>query len=124
MTLVSLNMPYFSYVAVHDDKLYYTNKEKHSVECHDIHGNLEWQFKDKQKLLYPQGVSVDSNGKLYVAGTKSHNVVVISPDGKHCRTILSERDGLRNPRALHFEQKTNKLLVVNERNCAFLCDVS
>lgn len=123
-TLVNLNMPQYSYVAVHGDHLYYTNRDNDSVTCYDIQGNLNWIFKDIPNMKYPQGISVDSNGNLYVAFCSSHSVVVITPDGKHCRQILSANDGLIFPRALHFERKTNKLLVANQRRCALLYDVS
>lgn len=116
-------MASFSYVAVHEDKMYYTNRNDHTVACYDIHGNLKWEFKDIKNIKYPQGISVDGNGNLYVAVRDSNCVVVMSPDGKQCRKILSASDGLKNPRALHFERTTNKLLVANEGNCAFLYDV-
>ncbi|XP_071141806.1 uncharacterized protein [Mytilus edulis] len=118
-TLVQLNMPHYSYVAVHGDNMYYTNKENHSVSCFDIHRNLKWEFKDTHNLQYPQGISVDNNGNVYVASRDTHSVVIISPDGKCCRTILSSRDGLRIPRALHFEPTSNKLLVANETKFTF-----
>ncbi|CAC5374904.1 unnamed protein product [Mytilus coruscus] len=122
-TLVSSRMASFSYVAVHEDKMYYTNRNDHTVACYDIHGNLKWEFKDIKNIKYPQGISVDGNGNLYVAVKDYNCVVVMSPDGKQCRKILSASDGLKNPRALHFERTTNKLLVANEGNCAFLYDV-
>ncbi|CAG2195524.1 unnamed protein product [Mytilus edulis] len=122
--LVSFSMPPFSYVAVHGDNMYYTNKDNHSVTCYDIHGNLKWEFKDTQTLQYPQGISVDNNGNVYVVSRDTHSVVIITPDGERCRTILSSRDGLSSPRALHFEPTSNKLLVANENKIAFLFDVS
>ncbi|XP_071141804.1 uncharacterized protein [Mytilus edulis] len=122
--LVQFKMPPYSYVAVHGDNIYYTNRDNHSVTCYDIHGNLKWEFKDTQNLRYPQGISVDSNGNVYVVSTDTHSVVIISPDGKRCRTILSSRDGLNIPRAMHFEPTSNKLLVANQTKFAFLFDVS
>ncbi|XP_071141798.1 uncharacterized protein [Mytilus edulis] len=122
--LVQFKMPPYSYVAVHGDNMYYTNKENHSVTCYAIHGNLKWEFKDTQKLRYPQGISVDNNGNVYVASRITSSMVIISPDGKRCRTILSSRDGLSYPCALHFEPKSNKLLVANDNKIAFLFDVS
>ncbi|CAG2237992.1 unnamed protein product [Mytilus edulis] len=77
-TLVYLDMPSFSYVAVHGDNMYYTNKDNHSVTCYDIHGNLKWEFKDTQNLQYPQGISVDNNGNVYVVSRDTHSVVIIS----------------------------------------------
>ncbi|XP_071141680.1 uncharacterized protein [Mytilus edulis] len=122
--LVQFNMPHYSYVAVHGDNIYYTNKDNNSVTCYDIHRNLKWEFKDTQNLRYPQGISVDNNGNVYVVSRDTNSVVIITPDGKRCRTILSSRDGLSYPRALHFEPTSNKLLVTNQNKSAFLYDVS
>ncbi|XP_071141807.1 E3 ubiquitin-protein ligase TRIM71-like [Mytilus edulis] len=122
--LVQFKMPHCSYVAVYGSNIYYTNKDNHSVTCYDIHGNLKWEFKDAQNLIYPQGIAVDSNGNVYVASMDTNSVVIITPDGKRCRTILSSRDGLSSPHALHFETTSNKLLVANENKIAFLFDVS
>ncbi|XP_071141793.1 uncharacterized protein [Mytilus edulis] len=122
--LVQFIMPHFSYVAVYGDNMYYTNKDNHSVTCYDIHGNLKWTFKNRQNLQYPQGISVDNNENVYVASMATNSVVIITPDGKRCRTILSSCDGLRSPCVLHFEPTSNKLLVANESKTAFLFDVS
>ncbi|VDI47695.1 Hypothetical predicted protein [Mytilus galloprovincialis] len=122
--LVCLDMPSFSYVAVYGDNMYYTNKDNHSVTCYDIHGNLKWEFKDTQILRYPQGIAVDNNGNVYVASMDTNSVVIITLDGKRCKTILSSRDGLSKPRAMHFEPTSNKLLVANESKTAFLFNVS
>ncbi|CAG2217288.1 unnamed protein product [Mytilus edulis] len=122
--LVQFNMPPFSYVAVHGDNMYYTNKDNHSVTCYDIHGNLKWEFKNTQNLRYPQGIAVDNNGNVYVASMDTNSVVIITLDGKRCKTILSSRDGLSKPRAMHFEPTSNTLLVANQTKFAFLFDVS
>ncbi|XP_071141796.1 uncharacterized protein [Mytilus edulis] len=122
--LVSFSMPHYSSVAVHGDNIYYTNKDNDSVTCYDIHGNLKWEFKDTQNLQYPQGISVDNNGNVFVVSRVTNSVLIITPDGKRCKTILSSTDGLSYPRAMHFEPTSNKLLVANENKIAFLFDVS
>jgi hypothetical protein len=50
--------------------------------------------------------------------------VVISPDGQRHKQLLSSKDGLVEPHVLDYERSTNKLLVVNRRDIAFLFDVS
>lgn len=120
----AFNLPHNSYIAVHDGNIYYINTNKNSVLCFNIHKSLKWEFQDTQKLQYPQCISVDNNGNVYVVSVDINSVVVISSDGKHCRQILSASDGLNCPRALHFERKNNKSLVANETKFAFLFDVS
>lgn len=110
----------FSYIAVHDNKLYYTNVDRYSVMCYDFQGRLQWEFKDTRRLTYPQGISLDSSGNVFVADRLTHCVYVINGDGKECRMLLSKKDGLAYPRALHFEKGSNKLLVANSNDKAFL----
>jgi hypothetical protein len=54
----------------------------------------------------------------------SKNVVVISSDGQRHRQLLSNKDGLVSPVVLDYDRSTNNLLVVNERDTAFLFDVT
>ncbi|CAG2236281.1 unnamed protein product [Mytilus edulis] len=113
-------LPDFAYVAALGDKLYYTHYRNHSVTCCDYHGNTLWTFCDRNVLMSPLSISVDNDGNVYVAGFDSNNVVVISPDGQHYRQLLSSEDGLRLLWALHYDKSTNKLLVANRPNEAFL----
>jgi DNA-binding beta-propeller fold protein YncE len=113
-----------NYVATYGDKLYYTNVCTHTVTCCDLHGTTQWKFKDIRVLQGPRGISVDNDGNVYVVGSNSNNVVVISPDGQRHRQILSSMDGLSDPYVLDYDQSTNRLLVVNRSSIAFLFDVT
>ena len=118
------NMTHVNYVATLGDKLYYTSLKKHTVTCCDLQGTTQWEFKDERVLKCPLGISVDNDGNVYVVGRESINVVVISPDGQRHRQLLCSTDGLILPRVLDYEKSTNKLLVVNRGDIAFLFDVS
>jgi phage baseplate assembly protein gpV len=61
---------------------------------------------------------------VYVVNYSFSNIVVISPDGKRHRQLLSFKDGLINPRVLDYDRSTNRLLVVNNSGAAFLFDVT
>ncbi len=122
--IINSNMTYVCYVATSGDKLYYTNWNTHTVTCCDLHGTAQWEFNDESVLRCPLGISVDNDGNVYVVGFHFNNVVVISPDGQRHRQLLSDKDGLVNPRLLDFDQSTNRLLVVNVSESAFLFDVT
>ena len=92
--------------------------------CCDLQGTTQWEFKDERVLKYPLGISADNDGNVYVAGGDSINVVVISPDGQRHRQLLFSNDGLVEPRVLDYERSTNRLLVVNQSDTAFLFDVT
>jgi DNA-binding beta-propeller fold protein YncE len=112
------------YVATSGDNLYYTNTDTHTVTYCDLHGTTQWEFKDERLLQYPLGISVDNDGNVYVVGYDSNNIVVISPDGKRHRQLLSSKDGLKKPRVVDYDRSTNRLLVVNYNSTAFLFDVT
>jgi DNA-binding beta-propeller fold protein YncE len=111
-------------VATSEDKLYFTNYETHTVTCCDLHGTTQWEFNSERFLQKPRGISVDNDGKVYVVGYKSNNVVAISPDEQHHIQLLSSKDGLVNPIVLDYDKSTNRLLVVNEEHTAFLFNVT
>ncbi|CAG2213998.1 unnamed protein product [Mytilus edulis] len=82
-------MTIFSYITAFEDKLYYTNRQHHTVTCCDMKGTNLWTFKKTSILSYPQGVTVDNYGNVYV--TTSCNVIVISSDGKRVLELLKKR---------------------------------
>jgi DNA-binding beta-propeller fold protein YncE len=122
--IINSNMTGVYYVATSGDKLYYTNTDTHTVTCCDLHGTTQWEFNDKRVLRESVGISVGNAGNVYVVNYSSSNVVVISPDGKRHRQLLSSKDGLINPRVLDYDRSTNRLLVVNNSSAAFLFDVT
>ena len=122
--IISRKRSNVQYVAIYDNKLYYTGYNAHTVICRLLHGTTQWIFNDYRVLCGPLGISVDNNGNVYVVGFDSNNVVFISRDGKRHRQVLSSEDGLRNPRVLDYDKSTNRLLVVNESKSAFLFDVT
>ena len=71
------------------------------------------------KTKYFSGYS----GFLHVASRGNDSVVVISPDGKRCRTVLGKSDGINNPNAIHFDKVKSNLEVhfffirFNNRKC-------
>jgi DNA-binding beta-propeller fold protein YncE len=57
---------------------------------------------------------------VYVASKGNDSVVVISPDGKRCRTVLGKSDGMHYPTAICFDKVKNNLVVCNYFGTAFL----
>lgn len=107
---------YQSYVVGSQNKIFYSNWQEHTVICYDINGSALWKFKDETVLRNPSGISVDNNCNVFVAGLKSNNVVVLSPNGKLFKQKSLDGDGISNPRAISLDKENALLLVCSERS--------
>ncbi|CAG2235016.1 unnamed protein product [Mytilus edulis] len=114
----------YSYVTTHADKIFFTNPDNHTVSCCLYSGVHIWEFEDKRVLDDPRGITIDNKGNVFVVGRNTCNVVVISPDGKHCKQILTKDDGLDRPTTLFFDKLRNQLLVTNLNRSAYGFNVS
>jgi DNA-binding beta-propeller fold protein YncE len=112
-----------AHVIASGDNIYHTNNTTNIVSCHKINGDKLWEFRDVAIIRYPHGVAVDRDFNVYVASKVNGSVVVISPDGKRCRTVLGKSDGLVNPFAICFDKVKNNLVVCNSGGTAFLYHV-
>jgi sugar lactone lactonase YvrE len=65
-------------------------------------------------------IALDKNRNVYVAGKGTNNVVVLSPDGKNCRQILTKSDGVDEPYSLCINVDRSELMVCNYRGPAFV----
>lgn len=124
-TLTSEYQYVFAYVAILGHNLYYVNKNKTLLTCFDLDKTkTNWTFQYKNILEQLSGISIDNDGNVYVVGHDSHNCVVISSDGQRYRVLLSAKDGLEHPNAIHYDITDNKLLVANRRKPACMFNVS
>jgi hypothetical protein len=109
----------FSYISCDGNKLLYTSNTE-TVSCCDMNGKEIWRFQDTLSLRTPRGVVVDNNGFVFVAGEKSGNIVMISPDGKSSKEVYQ----ISNPRAMCYDKDNNKILVCNTNNKASWFQIS
>ncbi|CAC5410067.1 unnamed protein product [Mytilus coruscus] len=115
----------YSYIAVHADKIYYTNYTENSVFCCDRNGSNVWTFfRDVSILQEPMGITVDDDGIVYVVGRKTANVLALSRDGNQHKELLTKEDGLCLPSAIFCDKQNKSILVANLRGPAFLYNIS
>ena len=115
--------PKYTYVITSGDNIYHTNHTTNTVSCHKINGDKLWEFQDVAIISYPRGVTVDKYLNVYVASEGNDSVVVISPDGKRCRTVLGKSHGIYQPMAIYFDKVKDSLVVCNLNGTAFLYKV-
>jgi hypothetical protein len=78
------------------------NRYFHNIEYFNILSAFYQNYwnKKESKVNTPdtgRGVTVDNDGNVYVTSYSSNSVVVLEPDGRHGRQILSSDNGLKNP---------------------------
>ena len=113
-------LPQYSYIATNGDKIYQPNYITNTVTCYTMKWETLWEYKDVSVLNNPRGVTVDNNSNVYVTSFTSHNVVVIEPDGRKGRQLVSTDDGLEFPYAIYFDKAKNSVLVTTWSGPAFL----
>jgi DNA-binding beta-propeller fold protein YncE len=112
-TLVKQRTLYCSYITTCGDKIYQTNRDTNTVTCYTIKGKKLWKYKDVAVLNDPRGVTVDNNSNVYVTSCSSHKVVVLEPDGRQGRQLISSDDGLADPNGIYYNKSKNSLFVAN-----------
>ena len=123
LVLKQVRFPDDAYVITSGDNIYHTNNTTNTVSCHKINGDKLWEFQDIAIIRNPRGVAVDRDLNVYVVSKGNDSVVVISPDGKRCRTVLGKSDGINDPTAICFDKVKNNLVVCNCGGTAFLYNV-
>ncbi|VDI09059.1 tripartite motif-containing protein 2/3 [Mytilus galloprovincialis] len=119
VTIEGSNMPY---VSVSQDKLYSARWDTGEIFCFDLQGKTNWKLEYKSLVNPPNGITTDSEGNAYVTGSFSNNVIFISSDGKETKEIISSSENLKNPIAIDYDKKTDRLLVsvASGLGCLFL----
>jgi len=107
-------------ISLRDDTIKCTDWRTNTIYCYTLTGQHIWTFTDKNVLREPRGIALDKNRNVYVAGKETNNVVVLSPDGKNCREILTKSDGLDGPFSLCINIDRSELLVCNQNGPTFL----
>jgi DNA-binding beta-propeller fold protein YncE len=105
------NLSSDSYITTCREKIYQTDRYTNTATRYKIKGGKLWVYKDVSVLTDPWGVTVDNDGNVYVTSYSCNSVVVIKPDGRQGRQILSRDDGLKEPRGIYFDKSKNCLLV-------------
>lgn len=112
-----------TYCSAKNDRIYYAAQSKNIIYCCDLNGCVLWNFNCK-KSDYPLGMTHDVVGNVYVTCKDTNKVIVIDSSGKESRELLTSKDDIYHPRAIHYNCKNNILLVCNEFSKCFLYKIS
>ncbi|XP_071161564.1 uncharacterized protein [Mytilus edulis] len=93
--------------------IYGTIFTENKVCCYKSTGEPLWTFQHHD-IDVPVGIALDKNGFVYIASRKNNRIVVVSSDGKTCRTILSEADGINYPVYIDINRETGMMIVTSK----------
>ncbi|CAC5423759.1 unnamed protein product [Mytilus coruscus] len=102
-----------SHCSMFMETLCYTTQSGDAVYSTDLNGEVRWKF-DCKKKDYPTGITNDASGNIFVACKKSNQLMVVGKDGEKSRVLLTKKDGLHKPIAIHYNRKVSTLLVCSE----------
>lgn len=112
-----------TYCSVTNDLVYYSVYGCDAVYCCDLNGNVQWKF-SCSKSDFPNGIAHDASGNVFVTCRDANKVIVIASNGKESRILLSSGDGLQKPVAIHYNRKSDVLLVCNRLGQCFLYKIT
>ncbi|XP_063438836.1 uncharacterized protein LOC134719811 [Mytilus trossulus] len=96
-------------ISLFQGNIYGSNFSKNKVCCYNSRETL-WIYQH-QDIDNPVGITLDKKGFVYIASSKKNSVVVVSPHGKICKTILSEDDGIKHPYGIDINKETGMMIV-------------
>ncbi|XP_069140270.1 tripartite motif-containing protein 3-like [Argopecten irradians] len=86
-----------TYLAVSSSNFTLYHKDDDDVVCRRLDSEeVVYRYRNPG-LCYPRGIGLDRDHNVYVCGTNSKNVYLISPDGSIGRVILPKLPGITRP---------------------------
>ena len=100
------------YIAVNKsgDKIFVSDSNTDTVTCMSVDGRVIYAYKN-DSMRAPSGLLCDSEDNILVCSERCHNVQVLRADGKRHSTLLTTRDGLKDPYSIAYRTSDNTLLV-------------
>ncbi|XP_063418732.1 uncharacterized protein LOC134701511 [Mytilus trossulus] len=100
-------------ISLFQGKIYCAVYHENKVYCYKITGEPLWTFQH-QDIAKPTGITLDINGFIYIVSNENESIVVVSPDGKTCKTILSKADEITDPWEIDINRKTGLMVVSSD----------
>ncbi|XP_052058439.1 uncharacterized protein LOC127698800 [Mytilus californianus] len=98
-------------VALFKGNIYGTTVDE--VYCIESSGTHLWTFKHHD-IGIPGKLALDKNCCVYIACKNNNRIVVVSHDGQTCKTILSEANGIKSPKAIDINIETGTMIVSSQ----------
>ncbi|XP_061174794.1 uncharacterized protein LOC133183935 [Saccostrea echinata] len=89
-----------------ENNVIYASYSHDTVIKQDMEGNILFTYENKE-LKRPYGLTVDGIGNIYVNGSSSNNIHILSRSGENIRIL----EGVEKPRCIKFQEGTNRFFV-------------
>ena len=104
------NNPSYITVSPSEKKIFVSDTGKHTITCMTMDNHVIYQYSDGG-MKCPSGLYCDGGDNILVCGLNSHNIPVITAEGKkHC-DLVSSRDGLKWPMSISYRESDDTLIV-------------
>ena len=102
--------PNYLTVSTTGKKIFVSDSSTSIISCMIPDGKIIYQFKAGD-LGGPEALFVDAGENIFVCGCQSHNVQVITADGRKYGTLISANDDIRYPYSIAFREADYTLVV-------------
>ena len=103
-------MPYHLTVSQKSRNIYVSDYNKSTLTCSNSDGTVVYRYTD-QNLVWTRGVLIDVEDNILVCGSSSHNVQIVTADGRKRSTLLTAKDGIKFPYSIAYRHTDNTLIV-------------
>ncbi|CAC5417689.1 unnamed protein product [Mytilus coruscus] len=104
-----------NYISLFKGDIYSTNLWNNKVNCYKLSGELLWSFTHKD-IIDPMEWR-EYTRVHFMFNVTSNGIVVVSPDGNSCRTILNHDNGIKAPQSIAIDMKSGVMLVSSPTKC-------
>ena len=102
--------PLYLTVSAGTGRIYAADYDCATLICLSVDGSIIYRYSDPE-LIFPNGVYVDAADNVTVCGRASDNVQLISPNGKKIRTLITGKDGIKDPYSVTYRATDSSLFV-------------
>lgn len=103
--------PFYIAVNLTHDTVCISDVQKNSLTFLSLDGDYRNSFFERKKIYAIRGIAMDSEGVAYACAFDSHKVYQFADDGSKLRILLDEDAGLKNPQALKYCTRSDRLFV-------------
>ncbi|VDI51469.1 Hypothetical predicted protein [Mytilus galloprovincialis] len=106
-------LPFYGVISLHynlnDDRIVY--REIGQIRSIQLDGTVLYRRAMSEK----SGLAVDEQGHVYVSEVNKNEIHRLLPDGRFRDVVLTEKDGIKSPFAIAFNDSFTKFYVTNNK---------